>query len=121
MSWPCAPDALTACGRIFVEELARSQEAQAEVRGKNGGETGAVTFVLRSDGTLGCFVHFHVMVPDGVFVRGAAGAVTFFETPAPSRLDVAAAAEQVEKRMRRWLRRRGLIDDRPADPVAPLF
>jgi hypothetical protein len=60
-------------------------------------------------------VHVHVRVPDGVFVRGAAGAVTFFETPAPSRLDVAAVAERVEERMTRWLRRRGLIDARPAE------
>jgi hypothetical protein len=28
------PDALTACGRIFVEEIARSQKAQAEARGQ---------------------------------------------------------------------------------------
>jgi hypothetical protein len=109
------PDALTACGRIFVEEIARLQKAQAEARGNNGGETGAVTFVQRFDGTLGCFVHFHVMVPDGVFVRDDGDAVTFFETPAPSRLDVAAVAERVEKRMTRWLRRRGLIDERPAE------
>jgi Putative transposase len=74
-----------------------------------------VTFVQRFDGTLGGFVHFHVMVADGVFVRDAAGAITFFETPAPSRLDVGAVAERVEKRMTRWLRRRGLLDARPAE------
>jgi hypothetical protein len=59
------PDALTAQGRIFVEEVARWQK-HAEA---GGGETGAVTFVQRFTGTLGCFVHFHVLVPDGVFTR----------------------------------------------------
>jgi hypothetical protein len=38
-----------------------------------------VTFVQRFDSTLGNFVHFHVVVPDGVFSRtdDGDGAVTF--------------------------------------------
>ena len=42
--------------------------------------------------SLGSFVHFHVVVPDGVFSRDAEGAVTFHEGPAPSREDIAAVA-----------------------------
>jgi hypothetical protein len=34
---------------------------------------------------------------------------------APSTSDVAAVAGRVEQRMRRWLRRRGLIDERPVE------
>jgi hypothetical protein len=105
------PDALTACGRVFVEEIARFQK-----RAGKGGETGAITFVQRFDGTLGCFVHFHVAVPDGVFRRAeGGGAVTFHEGPAPTRADIAAVAERVEKRMTRWLRRRELLDERAAE------
>jgi hypothetical protein len=104
------PDALTACGRVFVEEIARWQK-----RAGNGGETGAITFVQRFDGTLGSFVHFHVAVPDGVFRRAEGGAVTFHEGPAPSRAGIAAVAERVERRVTRWLRRRGLIDERAAE------
>jgi hypothetical protein len=71
-----------------------------------------VTFVQRFDSTLGCFVHFHVLVPDGVFTRAdAAGSVVFREGPAPTRADIAAVAARVEKRMRRWLCRRGLLDE----------
>lgn len=41
------PAALTACGRIFVEEIARWQKQTAKARGIEDGETGAVTFVQR--------------------------------------------------------------------------
>ncbi len=105
------PDALTACSRLFVEEIARWQKQAA----KAGGETGAVTFVQRFDSLLGSFVHFHVAVPDGVYVRAAEGTITFEEGPAPSRDDIAAVAARVEKRMTRWLRRRGLVDERAAE------
>jgi hypothetical protein len=108
------PDALTACGRLFVEEIARWQNQAALCRGDAGGETGAVTFVQRFNSLLGCFVHFHVVVPDGVFVRQGE-AVTFREGPAPSRHDIADVAARVEARMVRWLGRRGLIDERPAE------
>jgi hypothetical protein len=108
------PDALTACGRLFVEEIARWQKQAAKSRGAPRGETGAVTFVQRFNGLLGSFVHFHVVVPDGVFFRDDDGAVTFDEGPAPSREDIAAVAARVDKRMTRWLRRRGLVDERPA-------
>ena len=105
------PDALTAQGRIFVEGIARWQKRVASA----GGETGAVTFVQRFNSTLGCFVHVHVIVPDGVFRADDAGAVVFREGPAPTRADIADVAARVEKRMRRWLRRRALLDERAAE------
>ena len=58
-------------------------------------------------------MHFHVVVPDGVFVRDPEGAVTFHEGPAPSRQEIGAIAARVQAV--RWLRRRGLVDERPAE------
>jgi hypothetical protein len=110
------PDALTAQNRIFVEELARWQKAQALARGLEGGETGSVTFVQRFNATLGSFVHLHVVALDGVFLReGEKRALVFHEGPPPSREAIAVIAERVEKRMTRWLRRRRLVDERPAE------
>ena len=109
------PAALTALARIFVEEIGRWQKQAAKTGGTSGGETGAVTLVQRFNSLLGCFVHFHVVVPDGVFLRDAEGAVTFREGPAPSREDIAGVAARVQARMLRWLRRRGLIDERPIE------
>jgi len=52
----------------------------------------------------------------GVFTREKKGGpATFHEGRAPSTSDVAAVAARVEKRMRRWLRRRGLVDEREAE------
>jgi len=109
------PEALTAENRIFVEEIARWQKGRAVAGGIEAGEAGSVTFVQRFDATLGSFAHFHVLVPDGVFVREDGG-LAFHEGPAPSREDIGAIAERVEKRMTRWLKRRGLLDERPDAP-----
>jgi hypothetical protein len=109
------PDALTAQGRIFVEEIARWQKHAA----RTSGEPFAVTFVQRFNSTLGCFVHFHVLVPDGVFTRTEGdGSVVFREGPAPTRAEIASVAARVEKRMRRWLRHRGLLDERAEEALS---
>jgi hypothetical protein len=78
------------------------------------GETGSVTFVQRFNATLGSFVHLHVIALDGVFVRDDESLV-FHEGPAPSREEIAAVAERVERRMIRWFYRRGLLDERTAE------
>ena len=44
----------------------------------------------RFDATLGCFMHFHVLVPDGVFARAdAEGVIGFREGAPPTRADLA--------------------------------
>jgi hypothetical protein len=54
-------------------------------------------------------------VVDGVFVPDDAGRVRFHETGAPSR----EALERIVRRMRdrtlRWLRKKGLLEERPAE------
>ena len=88
------PDALTACHRFFVTEIARWQKASSTLA---GAETGSVTFVQRFHSALGSFVHFHVVCPDGVFTRDASGVVSFHVGRAPSREEIASVAERVEK------------------------
>ena len=88
------PDALTACRRLFVTEIARWQKTSSEL---TGAETGSVTFVQRFHSALGSFVHFHVVCPDGVFTRDASGAVSFHVGRAPSREEIASVAERVER------------------------
>ena len=73
------PDALTACHRFFVTEIARWQKTCSEL---TGAETGSVTFVQRFHSALGSFVHFHLVCPDGVFTRDASGVVSFHVGPA---------------------------------------
>src|SRR5262249_21763117 len=89
---------------------------QAKAQGFEDAETGAVTFVQRFNATLQSFVHVHVVALDGVFTRAPDGDVAVFhEGRAPSAIDVAAVAGRVRARMLRWLRRRGLVDERAAE------
>jgi len=105
-------DALSTCNRIFVEEIARWGK---ESSGKGSAQTGSVTFVQRFNATLGCFVHFHVVAPDGVFTRAEDGAVAFHAGRAPCREELADVAGRVATRMTKWLRRRKLLDERPLE------
>ena len=99
-------------GMRSSSEVARWRRGSAGVA---GAETGSITFVQRFNATIGCFVHFHVLAPDGVFTRDESGAVAFHPGRAPSLGDIADVAGRVAKRMTRWLRRRKLIDERPAE------
>jgi hypothetical protein len=50
-------------------------------------------------------VHFHCVIPDGVFVRDGEG-MRFFALPGPSDEDVQAVLHRIVRRMRRLLRPR---------------
>ena len=57
----------------------RCRRGSGGVAGSLGveGATGTVTFVQRFGSALQLTIHFHAVVPDGVFVRGDDGAVSF--------------------------------------------
>ncbi len=88
---------------------------QKTASGLAGAETGSVTFVQRFNATLGSFVHFHVVALDGTVTSAEDGAVAFYPGRAPSREEIAEVARRVAARMHRWLRRRGLVDERPLE------
>ena len=46
------------------------------------------------------------------------GSVVFREGPAPTRAEIASVAARVEKRMRRWLRHRGLLDEHAEEALS---
>ena len=62
-------------------------------------------------------VHFHVVVPDGVFTaaKGAARA-DFWRLPTPDRMDLETLTVNVEMRVVGWLRRHGFLDNDPDEP-----
>ncbi len=74
---------------------------------------GAICFPQRFGGSLNLNVHYHVVVPDGVFVRErereGAATVRFLQLPLPNRADLDVIALSVEQRVLRWLKRRGLL------------
>jgi len=105
------PDVLTALGRIFVEEIARTTKRIADLAGS---ETGAICFPQRFGGSLNLHVHFHVLAIDAVFEKGDDG-VRVHETRAPEKGEVDEVARRVHDRVVRWLRRHRYLDERSAE------
>src|SRR4051794_13260285 len=60
-------DAVNAVSRFFAEEIERHLRRVARESGEPRCRSGAVTFVQRF-GSMNLNVHFHVLVPDGVFL-----------------------------------------------------
>ena len=137
------PDALSAVGRIFVEEIFRYQSERAGLCGgidRKHARSGAVQFPQRFGGSLNLNVHYHVAAADGVFVEDAVGradeaqadeardgngigpgvgngAVQFHALPRPDRCTLDTIATNVQIRATRWLKRKGLLRD-PTDDDA---
>jgi hypothetical protein len=101
------PAVLTALDRIFVDEIGRFYRRRSEAEGRAGARTGAVTFVQRFGGSLNLHVHFHVVVPDGVFTREPGKRAVFHPTTAPRPEELAVVVSRVAQRMTRWLVQQG--------------
>jgi len=105
-------DALSAVGRIFVEEIFRWQRERAREWGIAQSRSGAVQFPQRFGGSLNLNVHYHVVVPDGVFTRlTAAEHAEFHRLGQPDPTDLADIAFNTSMRVQRWLQRKGLLAD----------
>ena len=122
LRWRCAWDhELTrAVLAVFLRAVFGFQQRRAALRGVLGGRTGSVTVVQRFGGALNLNVHFHSLVPDGVFAEDADGALRFHGLPAPSADELEELCELIQHRVERLLVRRGLwLEDdeggRPAD------
>lgn len=87
---------------VFVRGLFAYQRRRAKGLGLRGGQPGAITFVQRFGSALQLSPHFHVLVPEGVFARGAQG-VRFEGLPPPSQEEVEALLLRVLRRVERRL------------------
>jgi hypothetical protein len=108
-------DVLTAIGRIAVEAIFASYRARAKRNGIKDGQCGSINFVQRCGSSVNLNIHFHIALLDGVFTRDADVGVLFHPASAPTRAELDAIMERVEKRAMVWLRRRGYLDERPID------
>src|SRR5262249_52000090 len=84
---------------------------------------GSIAFIQRFGSALQLNVHFHVLVPDGVFVETTDGATAeFHELPPPLDEEVSKLLSQVARRVTRLLERRGRLEENlaPADALERL-
>jgi hypothetical protein len=99
---------------VFVQELLRSLRWRAKrllgLASVEQAHAGAVTFIQRFDSALRLNVHFHTLVPDGVYVRAddsVAGELTFRALSEPTAEEVLDVARRTAERVVAILKKRG--------------
>lgn len=71
--------------------------------------TGAVTLIQRFGGAFNLNINFHMLVPDGVYVRWPGVGVRFVTVPAPTAPELQQLVACIGERVGRHLERRGLL------------
>jgi len=98
---------------LVVRAIGAWQRRVARKRKVRAPLTGAVTFVQRFGGLVNLNVHFHLVVPDGVFVEDGTG-LRFEMLPVPSNANVLAILDRIMRRIARRLANdaaRGELDE----------
>ena len=99
-------------GGIFIEAVALKQKREANIAGS---QHAAVNHFQRSRGSLNLNLHFHAIIADGIFAPDGAGQICFHSL-APLTQDILdRVGRRVRERALRWLRKRGLLDERLAE------
>ncbi len=103
--WILARDAQLASRALAVTLRAIFADYRRRARAMvdEAGRCGAVTFVQRFGGALNLNVHFHCVVPDGVFVRDGA-ALRFATMRPPTDEEAQAVLIRIARRLNRLLR-----------------
>ena len=84
-----------------MQAIRRWQRGTARGLGVRNGQTGAVSFVQRFGGLLNLNVHYHLVVPDGVFVADPAttGELALMRLPGPTDDELLAILDRVADRI----------------------
>ncbi len=91
---------ITALLTIVIRCLFTWQRKKAKQAGHRGARTAAVTFIHRSGRVLNSHVHFHILVPDGVFVLDEArSSLRLRPLAAPTDEDILTLALKIAKRV----------------------
>ena len=108
------PSLASAALNLFLRALFAFQRRCARRDDVRDGKPGAVTFVQRFGSALNLNLHFHCVVPDGVFVepRGAPrdAPLEFHPLRPPEDEDVEALLRKTASRVIAMLRKRGRLD-----------
>lgn len=112
--------------QLIVRAIAVWQRRAARALGVRDGQNGAITFVQRFGGILNLNVHYHLVVPDGVFVADDAGELSLQELRGPTDDELLAILDRVADRIGERLadeagRRGDAADDDDADMPPDLW
>lgn len=96
------PASTNRIGGLVVRAIGAWQSRVAHKRGIRSPLTAAVTFVQRFGGLVNFNVHFHLVVPDGVFVSDDEG-LRFEMLPVPTNPNVLAILDRIMRQLARQL------------------
>ena len=97
------PMLITASLDITLRTIFARQRRLVRRAGARAPRSGAITFVQRFGGALNLNVHFHCVIPDGVFVRESGNVRFVMQAPASDE-EVAAVLRRIVVRLVRLLR-----------------
>jgi putative transposase len=106
-------------GGLIVRAIAAWQRRVARARHLAAPQTGAIIFVQRFGGLVNLNVHFHLLVPDGVFTPTDDDGLAFALLPAPTGTDLLAILDRVIRRIADETGDYGAAGD--LDPCPDLF
>ena len=96
---------LTKVLRGVLQVIFAWQRRKARAAGVSDGRAGAITFVQRFGGFVNLNVHYHALVPDGVFAKDDAGVPRFIQLGPPTDEEVASLAGKIVRRVAKILAR----------------
>lgn len=99
---------------LALDEIFAWLTEEARLLGLDDARCGAVTAQQRWGSALNLNLHFHALLPDGVFSCDPAGAVAFHRLPPPRRTDLEALVARIAARSEAWLEAQDA--DEPPDP-----
>ncbi len=102
---------------VFLRVVYGCYRRQAKQQGHAHGRCGSVSFVQRFGSALNLNPHYHVLMPDGVYVIGEDGTPRFVRAPQVSDDDVQRIVETPAKRVVRRVQRRGVLEEGNVDPL----
>ena len=97
------PKLISLALRLFLRALFAWQRRCAGRQGVNDPLCGAVTMIQRFGSALNFSLHFHTLVPDGVFFEDGDGEVQFQALPPPTRSDLEKLVRKIVPRLLRKL------------------
>ena len=114
------PRLITRALRLALNEIFKLHRRRARKTGARNSRPGAITFVQRFGSALNLNVHFHMVVPDGAFVREGS-AVRFVPLSRPTADELGKVLDRTARRVTallRPIRDAGRDDASPPDPLA---
>jgi hypothetical protein len=96
--------------RIFTNAICSYQKRKSKKSGISKCFTGSVTFVQRFGSALNLNIHFHSLIPDGVFFDTENG-FEFYRQAQPTKAELLQITQKIHKKLLKTIEKRGLFED----------